>query len=76
MLIGNKADLTTKREVTYHEACGLASEIGAIYIEASAKTSQNIKDSFSTACSKILSKIENKEIDVNNPVNTLQEFWN
>jgi Ras-related protein Rab-2A len=71
MLIGNKADLTSKREVTYQEACSLASKMGAIYIETSAKTSHNITDSFSTACSKILAKITNKEIDVNDAVNSL-----
>ena len=68
MMIGNKADLSANREVTYEEACKYAEKIGALYIETSAKTAQNIVESFCIASSKIVAKIQNKEIDISDPV--------
>ncbi|KAG7468786.1 Ras-related Rab-14 [Solea senegalensis] len=38
ILIGNKADLESQRDVTYEEAKQFAEENGLLFLEASAKT--------------------------------------
>jgi Ras-related protein Rab-2A len=44
MLIGNKSDLDSKREVTREEGEKFAKENGLIFMETSAKTAQNVED--------------------------------
>mmetsp|Transcript_13902 Transcript_13902/g.26078 ORF Transcript_13902/g.26078 Transcript_13902/m.26078 type:complete len:116 (+) Transcript_13902:263-610(+) len=46
VLVGNKCDLSDKRQISYEEAKGLADELGILYIEASAKDSTNVKEAF------------------------------
>ncbi|KAJ8262040.1 hypothetical protein GJAV_G00161400 [Gymnothorax javanicus] len=47
MLIGNKADLDSERQVLFEEACTLAEEQGVLAaLETSAKESQNIEEAF------------------------------
>ncbi|KAK6914905.1 Small GTPase [Dillenia turbinata] len=45
-LVGNKIDLESKREVTAEEAEQYSQEKGMFFIEASAKTLQNVNDLF------------------------------
>ena len=45
ILIGNKADLEGKRNVTTEQGSALAEEIGTqIFLETSAKTGENVED--------------------------------
>jgi len=46
VLVGNKCDLSDKRQVSFEEAKDLADELGILYIEASAKDSTNVKEAF------------------------------
>merc|ERR1712129_71902 len=45
MLVGNKADLDY-RQVQFQEGCAFAQQHGLIFIEASAKTGQNVEEAF------------------------------
>lgn len=67
MLVGNKADLTEQRSVRPEEAAQLARDIGARYMETSAKTNSNVYELFSAAvhsylqaddCSKLVNRAE------------------
>ena len=42
ILVGNKADLSHERQVSYDDGECLANEIGIPFIEASAKTGLNV----------------------------------
>lgn len=44
MLIGNKCDLAHRRAVTTEEGEQFAKEHGLIFMEASAKTAQNVEE--------------------------------
>jgi len=52
-LVGNKCDLKN-REVTREEAQELALEIGAYYVETSAKEATNVHDMFTSLVEKII----------------------
>lgn len=57
VLVGNKCDLTAKRQVSKKEAEALASEWGCSYIETSAKTKENVNEAYL----KILRLIRDKK---------------
>ena len=57
VLIGNKCDLSTKRQVTKKEAEALAAEWGCSYIETSAKTKENVNEAYQ----KILRLVREKK---------------
>jgi Ras-related protein Rab-2A len=57
VLVGNKHDLTYKRQVTEKMGQDLADEYNCIYIEASAKTSYNIDNIFRVPMEKVLDNI-------------------
>lgn len=44
--LGNKSDLDAQRDVTYEEAKQFADENGLIFMEASAKTGENVEEVF------------------------------
>jgi Ras-related protein Rab-2A len=44
MLIGNKCDLSHRRAVSYEEGEQFAKENGLVFMEASAKTAQNVEE--------------------------------
>lgn len=46
LLVGNKSDMTAKREVEYEEALAFAEEMGIPLIETSAKASTNVQEAF------------------------------
>lgn len=66
MLIGNKADLESRRAVTYEEGKKFAEENGLIFLETSAKTAENVEEAFVATANKIYSNIENGVYDVSN----------
>jgi GTPase KRas protein len=46
MLVGNKSDMTSEREVLKEEGSTLAQQFGCEYIEVSAKTAHNVEHLF------------------------------
>ena len=44
VLVGNKSDLTNRRTVSYEEGERFANEHGLLFMEASAKTAQNVDE--------------------------------
>lgn len=54
ILVGNKTDVTGKREVTYVEGKKYADELGIPFLEVSAKMSTNVKEIFHTLIRSII----------------------
>jgi len=55
-LVGNKADVTTKRVITRTEAQQFADENGLTYIESSAKSAEGVDDAFMSTAERIWEK--------------------
>ncbi|XP_022759837.1 ras-related protein RABB1c-like [Durio zibethinus] len=66
MLIGNKCDLAHRRAVSTEEGERFAKEHGLIFMEASAKTFQNVEEAFISTAAKIYKKIQDGVIDISN----------
>ncbi|KAL5216492.1 hypothetical protein ABZP36_007893 [Zizania latifolia] len=64
MLIGNKCDLSHRRAVSYEEGEQFAKEHGLMFMEASAKTAQNVEEAFIKTAGAIYKKIQDGVIDV------------
>lgn len=62
MLVGNKCDLKTQRQVTVKEGVELATKIGASFLETSALDATNVYESFR----QVIQEIIRKQV-VNNP---------
>ncbi|KAG6418943.1 hypothetical protein SASPL_121150 [Salvia splendens] len=68
MLIGNKCDLAHRRAVSTEEGEQFAKEHGLIFMEASAKTAQNVEEAFIKTAGTIYKKIQDGVFDVSNEV--------
>ncbi|KAJ9552149.1 hypothetical protein OSB04_016194 [Centaurea solstitialis] len=66
MLIGNKCDLAHRRAVSTEEGEQFAKENGLIFMEASAKTAQNVEEAFINTAGTIYKKIQDGVFDVSN----------
>lgn len=66
MLIGNKCDLAHRRAVSTEEGEQFAKENGLIFMEASAKTAQNVEEAFIKTAGTIYKKIQDGVFDVSN----------
>ncbi|KAK9152343.1 hypothetical protein Syun_010652 [Stephania yunnanensis] len=66
MLIGNKCDLAHRRAVSTEEGEQFAKENGLIFMEASAKTAQNVEEAFISTAATIYKKIQDGVFDVSN----------
>ena len=62
LLIGNKSDLESMREVTSAEAQQLAEHNGFEYLETSAKMGDNVSDGFSEMGRKILDQQKSRTL--------------
>ncbi|KAK6622598.1 Ras- protein Rab-14 [Polyplax serrata] len=62
-LIGNKCDLNQQRDVTYEEAKQFAEENGLLFVEASAKTGENVEEAFLDTATKIFQSIQDGSLD-------------
>ncbi|CAJ2666036.1 ras-related protein RABB1b [Trifolium pratense] len=65
-LIGNKCDLSHRRAVSKEEGEQFAKENGLLFMEASAKTAQNVEEAFIKTAAKILQNIQDGVFDVSN----------
>ncbi|KAI8533561.1 hypothetical protein RHMOL_Rhmol10G0020300 [Rhododendron molle] len=66
MLIGNKSDLAHRRAVSKEEGEQFAKENGLLFLEASARTAQNVEEAFIKTAARILQKIQEGVFDVSN----------
>ena len=62
VLVGNKADLTEKREVSYEEGQELAKFYGVNFLETSAKETINIGECFLTMAKSVIEKLSKGEL--------------
>ena len=60
MLVGNKCDLESKREVSFQEGKEFAEQNGMKFIETSAKTDQKFSEAFESFVDGIISSMENE----------------
>ncbi|KAK9664053.1 hypothetical protein RND81_14G016500 [Saponaria officinalis] len=72
MLVGNKCDLARRRAVSTEEGEQFAKEHGLIFMECSAKTSQNVEDAFIKTAGTIYKKIQDGVLDVSNESNGIK----
>lgn len=68
MLIGNKNDLEKNRQVSREEAEKFAQENDLFFLEASAKSAENVEQAFIKTAAEIQQKIQNGTIDMNSEV--------
>mmetsp|Transcript_23833 Transcript_23833/g.33586 ORF Transcript_23833/g.33586 Transcript_23833/m.33586 type:complete len:216 (-) Transcript_23833:281-928(-) len=64
MLVGNKADLEHRRQVSYEEAEQFAKDEGLLFFETSAKTAANVEETFFHTASQIYQQIKEGNIDI------------
>lgn len=72
MLIGNKSDLESRREVRKEEGEAFAREHGLIFMETSAKTASNVEEAFINTAKEIYEKIQEGVFDINNEANGIK----
>ncbi|KAK8631447.1 hypothetical protein V6N13_123497 [Hibiscus sabdariffa] len=66
MLLGNKSDLSHRRAVSKEEGEQFAKENGLLFLEASARTAQNVEEAFVKTAAKILQNIQEGVFDASN----------
>lgn len=66
MLIGNKADMEARRQVSTAEGEKFASDHGLIFLETSAKTASNVEEAFGRTAGRIYENISKGVFDVRN----------
>ena len=73
MVIGNKSDLESKRQVSREEGEQFAKENGLFFLEASAKSAENVEEAFQTTAQTIYKKIQSGAIDLSSEVKRKQK---
>lgn len=76
ILIGNKSDLNADRQVSFEEGKQFATNNNMMFIETSAKLSQNVDDAFIMIVEKTLQDIESGSIDVFHENNGIRVITN
>ena len=66
VLIGNKSDLTDQREVSYEEGAAFAKSHKMFFLEASAKTGNNVAEIFEKSVKQIDKNIKENKYDLEN----------
>ena len=72
MLIGNKKDLEEERQVKYEEGKEIADKNNMLFLETSAKTSENVQECFYLSAEKILEQISKTGIDPTLPAKNVK----
>ena len=62
VLVGNKKDLESDREVSYEEGLEFAKRNKLIFFETSAKTSENVDDAFIHATRTIYANVQRGDV--------------
>ena len=73
ILVGNKCDKSFEREVSRDEGIIMAKNFGCRFLETSAKTAQNVEDSF-VGVVRDLRRIKDKEAALSLPAKK-EKFW-
>jgi Ras-related protein Rab-2A len=66
IVVGNKIDLHTQREVAVEEGKKWATDNGLLFIETSAKNNLGVSEAFLFSCKDILERIESGLVDLQN----------
>ncbi|XP_024084932.1 ras-related protein Rab-2-like [Cimex lectularius] len=72
ILIGNKSDLRSRREVAFNEGKTFANDHGLIFMETSAKTAANVEEAFIYTAKEIYEKIQIGVFDISNDANGIK----
>lgn len=72
VLVGNKADLVDSRQVSTQEAEAWADANGVIFVEASAKTGDNVESAFEKVAKKVYGNIKDGVFDLNDRSNGIK----
>jgi GTPase SAR1 family protein len=73
ILVGNKSDLESRREVKKEEGEAFARVHGLAFMETSARTASNVDEVFINTAIKMYEKIQDGTLDVNDQVRLLKE---
>ncbi len=66
VLVGNKTDLPSQRQVSFAEGEMFAKKNGMLFLEASAKVDSKISEIFTQSANIVMDKINRKVIDPKN----------
>lgn len=64
ILVGNKADLEHRREVSTESGQAFAREHGLLFLETSAKNNTNVEQAFLTTATNIYEKVKAGDLDL------------
>jgi GTPase KRas protein len=73
ILVGNKSDKFSEREVSKDEGMALARDLGCRFLETSAKTAQNVEECFVSVI-RDLRRLKDKEATLSLPAKK-EKFW-
>jgi len=62
LIIGNKADLTSKRVVSQEEGAALAESLGISFVETSARNASNVESAFQALVEQLLARRSSQEV--------------
>lgn len=74
-VVGNKSDLESKRQVSREEGEQFAKENDLFFMEASAKSAENVEDAFVKTAQNIYKKIQSGVIDLSSEVKKEIVAW-